>query len=266
MNKHTQLTPGLAAGGTILVYIVASLVCGFLAGVILSYASKEFAADNLFNVSNVLLMLIVCPIARDFLKRAAMWRWGGNSGSLILKHTVSVVVIMYLYNMVLFGAFQIVSAQRFVEETLDQSGMGFSGNLLLQVIGCVIAAPLVEEVVFRGAIFGGLRKKKSFVFSAVVSSLIFGAAHGLGLYTLIGFAAGLLLCAAYEATKNMLVPMLIHIANNGIALLASDFSFLNEPDFSEMTVENKALLAVLTVILIGCVYWYVRQFRKDRQL
>lgn len=137
---------------------------------------------------------------------------------------------------------------------------------MLQVIGCVIAAPLVEEIVFRGAIFGGLRRKKSFVFSAVVSSLIFGVLHGFGLYTLIGFAAGLLLCAAYEAAKNMLVPMLIHIANNGIALLSSDFSFLNGPDFSETTMENKALLAVLTVVWIGCVYWYIWQFRKDRQL
>lgn len=114
MNKHTQLTPGLAVGGTILIYIVASLVCGFLAGVILSYASKDFAADNVFNVSNVLLMLVVCPIVRNFLKRATMWRWGGTSGSLVLKHTISVVVIMYLYNMVLFGAFQMVSAQRFI--------------------------------------------------------------------------------------------------------------------------------------------------------
>ena len=45
------------------------------------------------------------------------------------------------------------------------------------LIGGAIVAPVVEEIFFRGFIFGGLRTRYSFPIAAVISALLFGLVH-----------------------------------------------------------------------------------------
>jgi membrane protease YdiL (CAAX protease family) len=83
------------------------------------------------------------------------------------------------------------------------------------LLGAVIFAPLFEELVFRGALYGTLRVKLHWSLAAVASALIFAAAHGYGL---AGFGSvlvsGLLWCWAYEKTGSLLPGMIAHAANN----------------------------------------------------
>jgi hypothetical protein len=83
------------------------------------------------------------------------------------------------------------------------------------LLGVVIFAPLFEELVFRGALYGTLRVRLRWPVAAVASGLIFAAAHGYGL---AGFGSvlvsGLLWCWAYERTGSLLPGMIAHAANN----------------------------------------------------
>ena len=92
------------------------------------------------------------------------------------------------------------------------------------LLGAVIFAPLFEELLFRGALYGTLRVKLHWSLAAVASAVIFAAAHGYGL---AGFGSvltsGLLWCWAYEKTGSLLPGMIAHAANNlavAITLLA----------------------------------------------
>ena len=92
------------------------------------------------------------------------------------------------------------------------------------LLGVVIFAPLFEELVFRGALYGTLRVRLRWPVAAVASALIFAAAHGYGL---AGFGSvlvsGLLWCWAYERTGSLLPGMIAHAANNlavSVTLLA----------------------------------------------
>ena len=95
------------------------------------------------------------------------------------------------------------------------------GTVPVQVLLIVIAAPISEEVCFRGMLFGGLRERWPRIAAALLSGIIFGALHALtGLSAvppLIAF--GFILALLYEKTGSIVPGILLHMLNNSVALL-----------------------------------------------
>jgi len=85
----------------------------------------------------------------------------------------------------------------------------------------VVAAPISEEIFFRGFIFGGLRHRLSFPVAAVLSGVIFGLFHFTGAdsvgvvpqLALFGFALAWL----YEETGSIYPTIAVHAVNNALA-------------------------------------------------
>jgi membrane protease YdiL (CAAX protease family) len=95
------------------------------------------------------------------------------------------------------------------------------GSWPLQVLLIVIAAPISEEVCFRGMLFGGLRRDLSRIPAALLAGLVFG-----GLHATTGVAAvpplvflGFVLCLLYEKTGSIVPGILLHALNNAVVLL-----------------------------------------------
>jgi membrane protease YdiL (CAAX protease family) len=95
------------------------------------------------------------------------------------------------------------------------------GAVPVQILLIVIAAPLSEEVCFRGMLFGGLRERLPRLAAALLSAAIFGGLHALtGLSAvppLIAF--GFILALLYEKTGSIVPGILLHMLNNSVALL-----------------------------------------------
>lgn len=95
------------------------------------------------------------------------------------------------------------------------------GSLPIQVLLIVIAAPVSEEICFRGMLFGGLRRNLPRLAAALISGLIFGGLHALtGLSAvppLIAF--GFILALLYEKTGSIVPGIVLHMLNNSVALL-----------------------------------------------
>jgi uncharacterized protein len=96
------------------------------------------------------------------------------------------------------------------------------GTVPVQVLLIAIAAPISEEICFRGMLFGGLRARLPRLAAALISALIFGALHALtGLSAvppLIAF--GFILALLYEKTGSIVPCILLHMLNNSVALIA----------------------------------------------
>jgi membrane protease YdiL (CAAX protease family) len=95
------------------------------------------------------------------------------------------------------------------------------GAVPVQVLLIVAAAPISEEVCFRGMLFGGLRERLPRLAAALISALIFG-----GLHATTGISAvppliifGLVLALLYEKTGSIIPGILLHMLNNSVALL-----------------------------------------------
>ncbi len=82
----------------------------------------------------------------------------------------------------------------------------------------VVAAPLCEEFIFRGLIFGGLRRSLGLVPSALISAALFAIIHPPASMLPV-FVLGLCTAYAYDKTRALLAPVLVHALYNG-ALLA----------------------------------------------
>jgi len=82
----------------------------------------------------------------------------------------------------------------------------------------ILAAPLFEEFIFRGLIFGGLRRSMPLAAATTASAAIFAVVHP-PTSMLPVFLLGLCTAIAYERTRTLLAPMLTHALYNA-ALIA----------------------------------------------
>jgi hypothetical protein len=79
-------------------------------------------------------------------------------------------------------------------------------------------APLAEEGIFRGFVYGGLRRRMSVPAAILLSSVMFAATHvGQPAAAMIGLA-GLAMAFAYafERTRNLYVAIGMHMAHNAL--------------------------------------------------
>jgi membrane protease YdiL (CAAX protease family)/uncharacterized RDD family membrane protein YckC len=85
----------------------------------------------------------------------------------------------------------------------------------------VIAAPVAEEIFFRGFMFAGIRSHGSFAVAALISSGIWGLFHftGEGSWPVVLQLSlfGVILCAVYERTGSIRPTIALHTLNNAIA-------------------------------------------------
>ncbi len=126
----------------------------------------------------------------------------------------------------------------------------------LGIVAIVIMAPLVEELLFRGAIQGHLlRKWKHPAGAIVLSSLIFGLVHGNWVQAPFAFVTGLALGWMYYRTGSLLPGILMHFVNNSAAVIA--FLSADDPNATMVSTygaTGAALMAaggfVLTVLCV----------------
>lgn len=87
----------------------------------------------------------------------------------------------------------------------------------------VIVAPLTEELIFRGYLYGVMRKYAGRLAAIFVSSCLFAAIHQhLAAFPGL-FLLAVALCLVYEATGCLLVSIVMHALFNLIGVLAAIF-------------------------------------------
>jgi hypothetical protein len=92
---------------------------------------------------------------------------------------------------------------------------GTPGEVAADVLDSCVFAPLLEEPLFRGVLYGTLRLGLGPAPATLVSAALFALAHGYGA---LGFASvfvsGVLWAVAYERTRSLLPGILAHAASN----------------------------------------------------
>ena len=116
----------------------------------------------------------------------------------------------------------------FLQTPNSEVVMGMAANhLFLTAFLAIILAPILEELLFRGAIFGGLRKKNR-ILAYTVSTLAFAFLHVLGFLLhdpsptllfvmLLYIPAGLGLAWSYERSGSIWTAIFLHALMNLIA-------------------------------------------------
>ncbi len=244
---------------TQIVVSVAAFVIGFVFGL----SDKISSSDIVYEVSNAInyniaLMTFLAALAtipfciwfyRKDTKRICVPKL-----RLGVKHWILIIVFgasacLALNNLISFSGL----IEMFSEEYEEMSNALYSESIVVQVLTMVIAAPVLEELIFRGLIFKRLRTYTRFIPAAMISAAIFGIYHGYVVQGIYAFCLGFLMCLVYERTHTIIGPMVFHAAANAISVLFTSSETLGvflSTVFGMITVTFISIVLMILCILL----------------
>jgi membrane protease YdiL (CAAX protease family) len=137
---------------------------------------------------------------------------------------IAFVVYFVLLMIVAALVGQLTSVDLEQRQDLGFDNIATSPEKMMAFISLVVLPPIVEETIFRGFLFGGLRSKLTFAGATTLTSVIFAAPHLLGsndgllwVAAIDTFILSLVLCYLREKTGALWAPIMVHAIKNMIA-------------------------------------------------
>ena len=138
-------------------------------------------------------------------------------------------------------------------ETVEQ--MMTSPSRPVQAAVVCVLAPLMEELLFRGLLFRRMRDRVGAILGIVLSSIVFGLAHGNLTQGLFAAAFGIFLAMLYEHYGTLAAPLTAHFANNVFAVIL---------EYSAPKLLSGSGLAYSILSFGLCVVFGTLIFRKNK--
>lgn len=145
--------------------------------------------------------------------RTVPWRWVAlGAGAGVLGWAINRGVIL--------GYVAITGDTGNPQQGLADAAAGSVIGLLgLLAVGAVVI-PVAEELLFRGVLYGGLRRY-GVARATIVSAAVFGLAHGPTVVALGAFVLGVIMALVYERTGSLWPAVVAHGVNNAILFVTA---------------------------------------------
>lgn len=140
-----------------------------------------------------------------------------------------------------------------------------AGNPIFMIFSVVVFGPLVEEILFRGMIFGKLRRAFSFWPSGIISAVLFGVFHLNLVQGIYAAAFGLVLAYIFEKTETLWGCYLLHALFNMSSYIISGYESALEKAGAEMPVGIQLMISVVSIVIVGLLVKFFGK-RADRKL
>lgn len=206
----------------ILSFVMATLLCSLVVGNA-SLTTTESLLFQAVSYSVTLLILLGLPYVlkgyKVSLKTMGLERLMSWFDILL---AIAGFIVYFLLAMTLlalahslFSSFDATQAQ-----DLGVSSQLFGAERMQAFFLMVVIGPIVEEVIFRGYLYGELRKQKMPAWlTTLVVSILFGIAHGQWNVGIDVFALSVSMCVLRELTGSIWAGVLVHIIKNLIAFI-----------------------------------------------
>lgn len=177
----------------------------------------DLPLDLLVAINSLLLAVPVWWFVRH--KYRASWDmlgfcgFGGRNLGIGCLLMIGLYFVMGIYGMVL---------GTFIDEPIQPDILPMAEEMSLPwllPLMSVIAAPVLEEVFFRGFVFAGFRGRYGWWKAALLSAAIFAAIHIQPLAFVPLFLAGFLFAFLYHYSKSIWLPITMHFLMNFMALM-----------------------------------------------
>ena len=233
----TRLGTLLLIVGMVVVFFISQLLGIYIAGkLLLPTAESTTLGDIFFFGSNdgtvVSISIMIGCVLLVTISALVIRMRGGNLKQYLALTPFSLAVGMGMIGLLLL--FMIGSQA--LTYVLDKSPLAFVDPLYqsvssvwLLIFAMVIVAPIYEELIFRGLLWSAIAEQfaassdtehRGAMVASLVTSLIFAVIHlQYGLYEISTIMVlALLFCYARIKSGSLILPMLLHIINNGAAM------------------------------------------------
>lgn len=198
-------------------------------------------------IVNLILLPIYCLLLKfDRAKRI-------KNGAIIYKkpyiHQLVLVIVLGMTSAIGVNVLISISGIAALSNVYDEvSQILYSGGVALELLSAALAAPVVEELLFRGIIYKRLRDYLNPLASMLISAAVFGLFHGNLVQFVYAFIIGCMLAYTYEKLKTIAAPVLFHISANLIAVLITEF--VSEKYMIVGIVLPFMLICLITMVVI----------------
>lgn len=136
--------------------------------------------------------------------------------------SIAGIILYFLLAALALAAAQLIPAFSATQtQDVGISTLLFGGDLSMAFFILVVFTPFCEEVIFRGILYGQLRRFKQipWLVMALIVSVLFGLAHGQWNVGIDVFCLSMVACALYEITGSIWAGILLHMMKNAIAFI-----------------------------------------------
>ncbi|MBE6302466.1 MAG: CPBP family intramembrane metalloprotease [Bacteroidales bacterium] len=163
------------------------------------------------------------------------------SPSTLVKTTVLIFGSMYVLNI----AMEWIALPDFMEDTFMELS-----DEPLAVAAMALLAPIVEEMMFRGAIQGYLMRRSSNPWTGIIiTAIIFGAIHMNPQQVVYATMLGIIFGWIYYRTRSLLPVIVGHVLNNSIAV--ASMKIWGTEDIEAITADDKMIMVPFVLFIIA---------------
>lgn len=168
---------------------------------------------------NMEIAMVTALLAADIIMAGILFQKGYVSDSRLIHSTTASFISWTLVAGIsaIFISDFIASITDFLPNWLESTFSNIEGSWL-GILAIAIIGPILEEMLFRGAVTSELLKQYSPTKAIVFSALIFGIFHINPAQVLNAFLLGLLLAWLFYKTHSLIPSILIHILNNSLSI------------------------------------------------
>ncbi len=211
--------------------------------------SSIFGKEISFLVYYLLAMGVPFGIAHSIRnKRTGISKYNFSLSSLKIMVLVSISIVA-IQTGIISPIVNSIPMPEFMQKIFLEFG---NQNGVFSFIAIVIAAPVIEELIFRGIILHGLLQRYSPIKSIIISSVLFGIVHLNPWQFIGGLIFGLFSGWVYYRTQKLTLSIIIHSVNNLFAFIGMYFmdaeTMMNEP-----LIELYGGLTNFILITIGAI-------------
>jgi len=192
-----------------------------VAGVSLVGINESILEATYAAVTYVLTIALVIGVPHAFhkytsrkdlgLDRLLSWKDIGLAPAGFIVYFIGSSLLVYLASQV-FSGFDVNQVQEVGFTRLS----GYD-EYALAFVTLIIVAPVAEEILFRGFLYGRLRRRMPIWVAILVTSALFGFIHGQWNVGLDVFALSIVLCSLREITGGIWSGILLHMLKNSVA-------------------------------------------------
>ena len=207
----------MVLGGIFCIYIILAV------GTI--WLIERWPHERILMYSNAFLTQLSFALLIWTLKRIRHWKWADFGWhSVPLKNILPKILGLYALTWIINIGYAIFLYQHSLtppntDVYTKLLGQATWYSLILNLVLAGVLAPLVEETLFRGVIFGSLQAYFGKWTSAVLSAIIFSALHFQAYGFFPRFMLGMVLVYLYDKYKSLYPAIALHALNNIVATL-----------------------------------------------
>lgn len=193
-----------------------------------------YLIENNIYILFILVLLLLPILVKKYKKQKIKEKEKIDSKGIIKILLVSIFLAVSL-NLLLFLANSIFQFTNRYDSTVTHISTIITTGLL---------APILEEFIFRGIVYNGLKKFNSKKSAIVLVTLIFALFHFELSQMIYALIVGLYLTIVYEKTNDIRISIMAHIAINIFTLL-----------FMPFIISTNVFIQIVLIIILGLGFY-----------